>query len=507
MNPDEVEIVLQWFRGDPIYWYLAPSGRPHINPLAPLLLFPFATTAEPAIWVVRMQALLAGVAVLPLVFLQASRLFDRSTALYATLLVGSLPAHIAYSRLGWDPAFVPLTSAAAVFFAYRRRWLWMCGAAALLVLIHPVSVLILPVLAAPIVADLLVRTDHSGRSRARGLLIAGSVVAYVLLILVALRLFAGGASVPGGPTTVGAVLARASDATAITEFLSGFWRIMFGSLVYAGFAGGGDGLPSLWPGRLLACVWVAGAWLLARRQRRLELAMLVGLGLALFAQYLVQDTMPVLVLNERYVLWALVPACLVLLALIEATGALTGLQRFTPVVVSLLTIFWLGSFWLFYLRPFETSGGSSLVLDYRTSNPEPKVQVLDVVQRERRHPELPSLLFVGETRLELGLLYLASARTDIEVKNLGYVGYRYYQEDDHSDLAEAYGRYADRPQDVFFVDYAWDDGLSGSAPFIPPPVRSSLEKVTAPWKADRIRTIHTPDGRALIVVWRLTRTS
>lgn len=508
LNPDEVEIALQWFRDHPIYWYVAPSGRPHVNPLGPILLWPFAMFASPAPWVVRMPAVLAGLALLPVTLVVMRRAFGRSAALLATLLVSSAPILIAYSRLGWDPAFVPLLTALAVGFAFERRWGWASASLLLLALIHPTAAFVLPLVAAPIANHLWCRASgsrHLVLQRVGLGLASGTSYAVVVLVILAsveeipLRL-------ENVPELFRLVSARLGDGQGAAEFASGYWHALEGSLIYVGFLGGHVPPATIWPAIVLSVVAAAGVYLLWRQGRFDEVTIVAALLISLLAQYLAQGTEAASELHERYLLWAAVPSCLALGFMLQAFFAWLGAPGWAPVVALGLSVFWMESFYTSYLRPFERQGGTSAVLDYRSAVPQPREQVLRVIRSHRQYPATAAKVFVGESRLDLGLVYLASRDDTLDIRNLGRMFYGYYQRDDQPDLLRSYEEYASTPRDVFFVDYAWEN-LEGSVQENQVNAGRPVAAVVTPWTAYELQTVRTTDGRPLLRVWRLSRPS
>jgi hypothetical protein len=491
LNPDEVEIALQWFRHPVIYWYVAPSGRPQVNPLELILLWPFAAFAAPAPWVVRMPAVLAGLLLLPVTFVVMSKAFDRSTATLATLLVSSAPVLIAYSRLGWDPAFIPVVTALAIGFAFRRRWVWTSVSMMLLALIHPTAVFLIPIVAAPLIVQLW-RCSDASQHRALwpvGLTLV-SIASVVLAIAASdLRI------------ALETMAHRLGDVWSAAEFASGYWHVLEGSLIYVGFLGGRTPPPALGTGLVFITVCASGTYLLWRQGRVDAATLLVTLPFALFAQYLTMGAQPSSELHERYVLWAVVPSCLAIGFVIQAVCA--RLQVPSLVVALVLSLFWMGSFYSNYLQPFEHTGGTSVALSYRSAIPQPREQVLAVIRSLRQYPATNAKVFVGESRLHLGLMYLASQDKGLDIRNLGSVFYWHFQSDDRPDLLKSYEQYDSRPYDVFFVDYAWEE-LEGGVQGVPEAGRP-VATVVAPWTARELQAIHTPDGRPLLKIWRLSR--
>ena len=500
LNPDEVEITLQWFRHPVIYWYVAPSGRPQVNPLEPILLLPFSFAA-PAPWVVRMPALLAGLLLLPVTFVSVRKAFDWWAAIIATLLVSSAPVLIAYTRLGWDPAFVPVVTALALGFAFRRDWIWATVSIVLLALIHPTTVFLIPIVAAPLICQLW---NCAATSHYRALWRVGLTLVVITSMLVIVLPFAVYASHLRILSALKTVAHRLGDLWSAAEFASGYWQVLDGSLIYIAFLGGRTLPLALWAGPVFVISCASGAYLLWRQGRVDAATLLVTLPLALFAQYLAMGPSVSLVLNERYILWAVVPSCIAIALMIYAVCARLRVPNASPVIALLLSLFWMGSFYTNYLQPFEHTGGRSAVLDYRSAIPQPREQVLAAIRSHRLYPATKAKVFVGECRLHLGLLYLALHDKDLDIRNLDLVCYRHFQSDDRTDLLKSYEQYELQPRDVFFVDYAWEQLDQPNAELLQASTKPVASRV-APWSAHELQVITTLGGHPLLKIWRLSR--
>jgi len=503
LDPDEVEGALAWFRDGPILWYVYPSGRPHLNPLAPLVLFPFAALGNPAAWVVRMPAVIAGIALLPAIFFVTRRTFGHPVAVTATVFASTMPILVAYSRPGWDLAYVPVVTAIVLGFAFAQKLIGTGIALGLLALVHPTVAFVAPIAAAPFLRVWWIKAGAQRHSVLWRTTLAFLCVLAFASVFVTLAAFA--ADIPMTPAEAPRALAlvgeRLVDSATIAVFITAFWQALGGTYVYAEFAGGHVMAPALWPGIVVLVLCAGTAFLLRREGKTTEMALVIALPCALLAQYVSMGTDEVSSpLKERYFLWSAVPCCWALAFLLHAVGSRLKMARLVLPVALLAGILWLGAFYLGYFRPFEKSGGLSASLDYRTAIPQPKVRVLEIVGRERRYPETVATVFVGEARLELVLTYLASRDRSVRIRNLGRTLYQHQR----SDIAALTEIYALPPRDVFFVDYAWND-LPGEIREIHRLAARTPQAAVGPWTAREIARINTTGGESLLKVWRLSK--
>lgn len=501
LDPDEVEGVLAWFRDPPIYWYIYPTERPHLNPLPPLLHWPVHALASPSAWTVRLPELLVGISAIPIVFVSLRRVFGSRTAALASVLVSAAPFLVAYSRQAWDLAYVPAFSAMVIGAAFaRRRWL-AAGLAVFSVLVHPTMVCLLPIAAAPTVVDFWRQASSSTRATwRRSLVMIGAALAYFAaflgLMLLAAKL---PLTIESASTLLGDIQRRASDWPLVQTFFSCYLHVMTGVLVYAEFLGTAVALDSMWPAVVVPAIFGASAWLLWRQGQKDRFVYLVALLLGIAGQFMTTGVPDLLIpLKERYFLWAALPTCVALVFLFEAFADSLRKPAVSIALVAVVATGWFVSFQLEYFTPFSRWGGESASLDYRAAAVQPKAQVLEIVSRNRRAQTGPVQVFVGEPRLHLVLQYLASGDPSWRILNLGRVLYQ-HQTDNTSDLANADVM---RSPDVFFVDYVWNE-VTGDIREVHALSERPVESVIAPWRHERIGTVTTAAGSPLFGVWRL----
>ena len=118
LNGDEAWLGVQAAHlaaGEPIAWR-TPTG----NPVNLCLLLPVAAlhlVFGPSVAVLRMMALVSGVAALGANFWLCRRIFDRRSALVSTTVLAVLPIAIAYSRFAWDASQTLLATVLVLYFA------------------------------------------------------------------------------------------------------------------------------------------------------------------------------------------------------------------------------------------------------------------------------------------------------------------------------------------------------------------------------------------------------
>jgi hypothetical protein len=124
----------------------APSGRLSANPFLVAVLAPLQVVVGPAIWVLRVPAVLAGVLTVWLAFVGLRPVWGRGVALSTAVILACLPINIAYSRFGWDPSLLAPFLVMAIALAGAGRWLIAVLAMVAAVVVHPTAILTLPLI-------------------------------------------------------------------------------------------------------------------------------------------------------------------------------------------------------------------------------------------------------------------------------------------------------------------------------------------------------------------------
>ncbi|REJ67266.1 MAG: hypothetical protein DWQ31_11875 [Planctomycetota bacterium] len=128
--------------GNPINWFLFwPTVLLH-------------TWLPPSIGLLRLPALLSGLAALAVNYWLCGRVFGRRAATISTLLFAVLPLNIAYARFGWDASQSLLATLPVIYLSllavrepdWRRCWLLLAAAVqAMSILVHPTNIFVVPV--------------------------------------------------------------------------------------------------------------------------------------------------------------------------------------------------------------------------------------------------------------------------------------------------------------------------------------------------------------------------
>lgn len=124
----------------------APSGRLSTNIFLAAVLAPIQVVVGPAIWVLRVPAVIAGVLTVWLAFVGLRSVWGRGAALSTAVILACLPINIAYSRFGWDPSLLGPFIVVAIAAAGRGRWLAAVLAVVAAIVVHPTAVLTLPLI-------------------------------------------------------------------------------------------------------------------------------------------------------------------------------------------------------------------------------------------------------------------------------------------------------------------------------------------------------------------------
>jgi hypothetical protein len=332
----------------------------------------------PDFWILRLPALLSGIALIPLTFVFVRRLSDEPTAVLAALLAAVLPINIAYARHGWDPSQSTLAVLIALFCAARRRWWWLALSLLAAALVHPTNVFAFPVVASVALAASLGRRDAQGSGPWRSLVALAAVAAPMLcFVLVASR---------GSSRAFTGVVERLGDGAAWIELVVLLSRLFTGVTSYAYFAGDPGWRATLahdvsfW-GLSLPIV-ALGVWRMVALRDWRSLSWLAGTGAALLVFFVVAGPRFMEPHRERYSLWLVTPAtigfAMCCRTLIRGPRAYRCVLAAGLLIASLA----LGSFAHHYLASQVATGGES-ALTFRTAGVEPKARALDLIVADR----------------------------------------------------------------------------------------------------------------------------
>jgi hypothetical protein len=151
VNGDEAwygNLALDCWNGKPRL--LTPSRIP-VNPFFAVPSFLLHGVFPPSVALLRVPALLSGLAALLLNAVLMRRFFGRTEAVISTTLLAVLPIMIAYSRFGWDTAQMPLATVLVMISSVHAlrspsdrstRFAWLALFAGLIV--HPTCLFLTP---------------------------------------------------------------------------------------------------------------------------------------------------------------------------------------------------------------------------------------------------------------------------------------------------------------------------------------------------------------------------
>lgn len=225
ISADEAYIPVrlhQWLSGHEIPWML-PSGR-YPSPIYCLTVVLFESLFGQSALVLRLPAVVSGFFLIGLSFFLLKKIYSRRVALLSTLLLASLPATLAYSRLSIEPCQMAIFSLFVIYFALQRRVFHVCLFFFMSITAHPVNVFLFPV------CLLALRKgkdgeNHSGFEKKLGFLF---LVGFILLTVF---------YVPSRYTNVTNVWHHLEWLPSFFTFARGMLRFLSGVLIYEDFVG------------------------------------------------------------------------------------------------------------------------------------------------------------------------------------------------------------------------------------------------------------------------------
>ncbi len=396
LNGDEAWLAIQvqhLLRGQP--FALRTPTHMFINPLllaseAALLAF-----LPPSGWTLRLPIALWGIAGLAVFAALAWRLWrDRGLVLLATALLACAPLAVAYGHCAWDPSFLfvvaPLAWLPALRLAdaprNRADWALLLVGALACLWVHLTAALMLGALALA-----------AWRLRAPSRRVTVALLVAALLAVVALAAV-GGLGAPALAMVVERPLRILSQPTAALQLFALPGLLLTGGRAFGFFAG----MPETWPVWTVAALATVGLTALAWRLRRAEAAsdrLLAWSWLLLPVPWWLAAglLMPHLPGRERYVVWLVVPAVLLLVRGLRAAPQLLLAVALASAVLS--------GAWLYAVaqQPWPQVHRA-----FRTGAVEPKVAIAARLQ-QLAVQGVPLRVAVADWWLEHPLRYLLPA--------------------------------------------------------------------------------------------------
>ncbi len=239
VNGDEAWSGVQALRligGEDIAWR-TPTGNPvnwfMLGPLAALHIY-FA----PSVWLLRLPALVSGLAVPVVNYWLCRRTFDQRTAVISSLILALLPINIAYSRFAWDASqsvlftlpvlYLPLLKVAQQGGRAKLSG-WGIVACLAAIMVHPTNLFAAVLLVTPLLY--LRRNDIAGDVR-RAVLSAKRGTLGLLLVTLALAGLLTWRVFPH-------VLARMHGPSELLPTATGYLQLFSGTTIFQFVSGAG----------------------------------------------------------------------------------------------------------------------------------------------------------------------------------------------------------------------------------------------------------------------------
>ena len=415
--------AIQMLRGETSAWR-TPMDNP-LNPFyfVPQLLLHALWTPSPGL--LRLPALMSGLAALAANSFLCRRLWGVGPAVFSTLLLAVLPINIAYSRFGWDASQTLLASVLVVYPALlavaeaqnRLRW-FACSLAAFgaAMLVHPSNIFLGPMALCPLYAwrkEIAERLDPRRNAWTRWLPLWAVIIA--LPITVAwLR-----------QDWLAVVLQR--QPSDVFGFLLNYLRLFNGTTIYRFIPGiqpvEAAALADLWRfGDALTLVIAGGAAMLLcrlvwRRREGALVSLVLGYSASTAAFFLVAGPTMIAPGWERYGIWLVAPACLLMARAAAELASRHGRLGMTLSIV--LAWILLAGFQTRYFQVFRETGGLAHNT-FRTAAAEPKQAALAYILSKRVRFE-PTWIVTSESWNYRPLRYLALAESQVRVERLAEV--------------------------------------------------------------------------------------
>ncbi len=502
--------------------WLTPTGNP-LNPFYFLPLLFLHSLFGPSFTILRVPAVVSGLAALAVNVALCRKLFGERTALISTLALAVLPINIAYSRFGWDTSQTLLATLLVLYACAalarcgfdieksenltgrkKRRarfqdpkgrrtkfFLFAATAFGCSLLVHPTNIFLAPmVVVSAIVAWRVELREFFCGPHAKvkiGVALLSGTAAAIAAVVIGSKF---------APDAIG----RLASFSQLGEFSINFARLFSGVTVCRYIAGscmpGFDGEPWIFNGSvydILGIAMVAAGvlmvgWWLWRARPKLELALAAGYLLSLLGFYLVAGPSAIQPHFERYALCLIAPAVLLFsraaINLFDSRQALGGMLFATATWIFLL------GFFANYFWAFEATGGESHRA-FRTAEVEPKLAAFELIKfaEQDATAEYPAVIYSSEWWNYRPLGYLAMKTPEVEVRELQFVV------DDDTNRKRVLQHLQSADGQAWIVEFAMGDSL--------PAVQRFLTNNEIPWQA--MEQINDYAGRPVLILMKAGR--
>ena len=390
-----------------------PSGN-IINPFYMGLLFILQAFLPISFWVLRLPALLTGLALIPVTFYVIKKLFDAEKALFATLLTSAIPINIAYSRFGWEPSQTTFVSIIVIYFVLKEKWLFVFFAFVAAYLIHPTNLFLIPLVLVYPIISLLKQSYRIHPLRVVSLSALGGIIFFTVMALVYWQ-------VPFVFHNMSShIWIRVQDFHLWLLFLLDYARLFSGTTIYEYICGSGYASPTFWFDiSLLAffvVLFVYGFNKFSIEKKQKEFGLLTGLLTALVLFYLIAGNQSIRPHLERYSMFLVMPTILVVTLILGEFATSRMRKFFVHFVVIVLCWLLLMSFLTKYFVYMMRTGGTSHYT-FITGPVEPKQLSVSIIVEDSQGAAAD--VFTSQWWNYCPIAYLASAYKNLTVYQAG----------------------------------------------------------------------------------------
>ena len=393
--------LLKFFRGEQIYWYTGSNNLPNFLVYGMMALAHLFLPIS--FFTLRLPAALFGLLCVISPFLLFRKIFTRDTTLILTLLIATLPIHIGYSRLAWDPATIPLVSIFCLYFAMRFRPFYTSLCFVIALTAHPTTVFLAPLLFTILLYGFLKKAKRENFLWLKAKTVVSILVPLAGLAVVIL-LFGKQKYISGN--LISDISYRAMHPDEFRLFLKLYIQLLSGPTLYYYHVGYLSKVALL----LHTIIFSAALFflfLVFLAKRKDQYFFTLGYLTSLIIFYLVAGPKNMQPNVERYAIWMTIPSCIWVAMRLEDIDK--WLQRsIVKIVILIASITLLFSFYQNYFVALRTQNSSS-ESTFFTGNIDPKQLAFGVVE-SRRDPSKKTIILTEDWWLYWAIKYLSMAK-------------------------------------------------------------------------------------------------
>ncbi len=370
------------------YTWMVPSGR-IFSPFYVLLAI--AGQGADPFWI-RLPALIMGILTVIISYPLLKKVLSSKASIVSTILIATLPAHIAYSKLAWEPCLIPLAGVLFCTFTLSRKWVPTLICLIVGTFNHPTFILLLPI---PVTMFLF-------EAKKQNRLPSYPWIAGGCILLACLALWAR-TWIPTGFPIHNIGLDSAS------KFLYGVSAFISGDLIYETFSE-----PVHIGLKIIFTITVASGftfltWKCFRKLPDHQKAFFVGVLFSTLILFYMGGLVPVTPEHERAILFLGVPICLYFGVLIAE------LRRGVEIGIGIGLVYTV-SFILLLFGPILEHGGPGNI-QYHTGPSDPKIAAVEWVTKNSGNNQ-SRLLVEGWGTYWPAYNYLLNKKANVSLRHI-----------------------------------------------------------------------------------------